>query len=181
MNIGKRVVTHLEQLATKGPEAIDAVIFNPPQQGYIVGVPAAGQEPGAAITIEAYDRYSVTLRQLEVSSGPAAPEQSYDETYLRRSAERAAGRLIYLDEPLLLLELDPAEKLAQLRSNPPQKEDEAITYWELFMWAEPQLRVKLARYRWQPGKGREQITYPATFATIGRLAQDLGLSIIEEE
>jgi hypothetical protein len=181
MNIGKRVVAQLEQLATKGPKSIDAVILNPPQQGYIVGVPAADQEPGAALTLGAYDRYSVTLRQLEISYNLSAPEQSYDEAYLRRSAERAASRLIYLEEPLLLLELDPAEKLAQLRSNPPQKEDEAITYWELFMWAEPQLRVKLARYRWQPGQDREQITYPATFATLGRLAQDLGLSIIEEE
>lgn len=180
MNIGKRVVAHLEQLATKGPTSIDAVILNSPQQGYIVGVSAADREPGAALTLEAYDRYSVTLRQLEVSYGPAAPDQDYDEAYLRRSAERAASRLIYLEEPLLLLELDPAEKLAQLRSDPPQQEDEAITYWELFMWAEPQLRVRLARYCWQPGQGREQITYPATFTTLGRLAQDLALSIIEE-
>ncbi|MBE7554015.1 MAG: hypothetical protein HS126_23370 [Anaerolineales bacterium] len=176
MNLAKRVVAQLEQLATKGPQHIDAVILNSPQQGYIVGVPAADQEPGATITLEAYDRYSVTLRQLEVSYGPSSP----DEGYLRRSAERAASRLTYLEEPLLLLELDPAEKLAQLRSNPPHQEDEALIYWELLTWAEPQLRVRLARYRWQPGQGREQISYPATFATLGRLAQDLALSIIEE-
>lgn len=180
MNLAKRVVAQLEQLVTKGPQHIDAVLLNSPQQGYIIGVPAADQEPGTTITLETYDRYSVTLRQLEVSYGPSSPDEGYDEAYLRRSAERAASRLTYLEEPLLLLEFDPAEKLAQLRSNPPHQENEALTYWELFMWAEPQLRVRLARYRWQPGQGREQITYPATFATLGRLAQDLALSIIEE-
>lgn len=180
MNLDKRVVAQLEQLAAKGPKSIDAVILNPPQQGYLVGVPMAEQEPGAAITLEAYDRYSVSLRQLEVSHSPSSAPQSRDEAYLRRSAERATSRLTYLEEPLLLLELDPAEKLAQLRSDPPQQEDEALTYWEIFISAEPQPRARLARYRWQPGQGREQITYPATFATLGRLAQDLALSLIEE-
>lgn len=180
MNIGKRVLAQLEQLAAKGPKSIDAVILNSPQQGYIVGVPTADQEPGASLTLEAYDRYSVTLRQLEVSYDSSAAGQSDDEAYLRRSAERAASRLTYLEEPLLLLELDPAEKLAQLRSDPPQQEGETLTYWEIFVSAKPQPRARLARYRWQPGQGREQITYPATFATLGRLAQDLALSIIEE-
>ncbi|MCL4303079.1 MAG: hypothetical protein KJ077_45755 [Anaerolineae bacterium] len=179
MNLYKRVVAQLEQLAVKGPESIDAVIVSPPQQGYIVGVPAADQQPGAVITLEAYDRYSVALRQLEVSYGPSSPD--HDDAYLRRSAERAASRLTYLEEPLLLLELDPAEKLAQLRSNPPHQEDEVLIYWELLTWAEPQPRARLARYHWQPGQGREQITYPATFATLGRLAQDLALSLVEEE
>jgi hypothetical protein len=180
MNLDKRVVAQLEQLVTKGPQSIGAVILNSPQQGYIVGVPATEQEPGATITLEAYDRFSVALRQLEVSYGPSFASQGYDEAYLRRSAERAASRLAYLEEPLLLLEFDPAEKLAQLRSNPPHQEGEALTYWELLTWVEPQPRVRLARYRWQPnGQEREQIAYPVTFAILGRLAQDLALSLEE--
>jgi hypothetical protein len=182
MNLDKRVVAQLEQLVTKGPQHIGAVILNSPQQGYIVGVPAVAQEPGAVVTLEAYDRYSVTLRQLEVRYDLSLVSQSYDKAYLRRSAERAASRLAYLEEPLFLLEFDPAEKLAQLRSNPPHQEGEALTYWELLTWAEPQPRASLARYRWQPNRQeREQIAYPVTFSTLGRLAQDLALSLIEIE
>ncbi|NJN99963.1 MAG: hypothetical protein HC875_40580, partial [Anaerolineales bacterium] len=43
-----------------------------------------------------------------------------------------------------------------------------------------QLHARLTRYRWQPDKQeREQVIYPATFAALGRIAQDLALSIIE--
>lgn len=183
MNLDKRVIEQLEQLVAKGPKQVEAVILNSAQQqGYIVGVPAEAQELGASITLEAYDRYSVALRQLEVSHEQAALPEDGDSTgYLRRCAERAVQRLTYLEEPLILLELDPAEKLAQLRSAPPRQDGEKLTYWEVFIRATPHLHARLARYRWQPDKHeREQITYPATFAALGRIAQDLALSIIEK-
>lgn len=183
MNLDKRVIEQLEQLVTKGPKQVDAVILNSAQQqGYIVGVPAETGGPSAAITLEAYDRYSVALRQLEVSHKQDALPEDYDPVaYVRRCAERAVQRLTYLEEPLILLELDPAEKLAQLRSAPPGQDGETLAYWELFIRATPQLHARLTRYRWQPDKHeREQVVYPATFAALGRIAQDLALSIIEE-
>ena len=46
MNLDKRVIERLEQLVTKGPKQVDAVILNSaPQQGYIVG--RAGRGSGA--------------------------------------------------------------------------------------------------------------------------------------
>jgi hypothetical protein len=181
MNLGKRVVDQLEQLVAKGPRQVDAVILNSGQPGYILGVPAEGQEASVAITLEAYDRFSVTLRQLEVNFGPSSLSHSADEAHLRHSAERAICRLTYLEEPLALLELDASEKLAQLRSQPPHQDDEKLAYWELFLWASPQPRARLTRYHWQSGTpNRAQVVYPATFATLGRIAQDLALSLREE-
>ncbi len=182
MNLGKRVVEQLEQLASQGPKHVEAVILNSAQQqGYIVGVPTEGNEPSAAITLETFDRYSITLRQLEVNYEHLPPNVGKDDAYLRRCAEQAARRLTYLEEPLVLLEFDTADKLAQLRSDPPRQEGESLTYWELFIRAEPYPQAKVARYRWQPnGQGREQVAYPATFATLGRIAQDLALSLTEE-
>ena len=69
-------------------------------------MPAEAQEPSAAITLEAYDRYSVTLRQLEVSYENWPVDKTKEEDYLRQCAERAARRLTYLEEPLALLELN---------------------------------------------------------------------------
>lgn len=182
MNLGKRVIEQLEQLVTKGPKQVDAVILNSAsQQGYIVGVPAQAQEPGAAITLEAYDRYSVALRQLEVNYGSWPGGENKGVDYLRQHADRIARRLTYLEEPLVLLELDATGKQAQLRSTPPHQENEMLTYWELMMWAEPRPRARLTRYCWSPASSERQVvTYPATFAMLGRIANDLALSLAEE-
>jgi hypothetical protein len=178
MKLSKRVVKQLEQLASTGPAEIEAVILSDRLGGYIVSVPADGQEPGAAITVEAYDRYSAGLRQLEVSFDQLSADASRGADYLRHCAEQITRRLTYLEEPLALLELAAEDKLAQLRSQPPHQEDESLTYWEALIWAEPQPHLKLARYRWTPGQAeREQVVYPATFATVGRIAQDLALSL----
>ena len=56
-----------------------------------------------------------------------------------------------------------------------------MTYWEVLIWAEPRPRARLTRYRWTPGRSeREAVAYPATFATLGRMANDLALSLNEE-
>jgi hypothetical protein len=121
------------------------------------------------------------MRQLEVSCDPLSSSHNQDEAYLRHSAERVISRLTYLEEPLALLELDATEKLAQLRSQPPHQDGDKLAYWEMFIWAAPQPRVKLTRYQWQPDtRERTQLVYPATFATLGRIAQDLALSLTEE-
>jgi len=182
MNLGKRVIEQLEQLATKGPKQVDAVILtSAPPQGYIIGVPAGAQEPSAAITLEAYDRYSVTLRQLEVSYSNSPVDENKDEDYLRQCTERVAGRLTYLEELLALLEFNAADNWAQLRSDPPHQENETLTYWEVLLGLVPRPRARLTRYRWTPGSSeREPVTYPATFAILGRVANDLALSLAKK-
>lgn len=179
MELSKRVIEELEKLVSQGPHEVAAVFLDSAQpQAYIVGVPAGEQEPHVALTLQDYDRYSVALRQLEVSynelptNDPAATAD-----YLRHCAEEIIRRLVYLEGPLALLELDPNEGLAQLRSDPRQDGDETI-YWEALVRAKPRLKVNLTRYHWLPGyHERESLVYPITLATLGRLAQDLALSL----
>lgn len=174
MSLSKRIITQLEQLATRGFVELEAALL--PAGGYLVGVVAEGDEPTVAITLEAYDRFSVMLRSLEVAYDNLSPQTQ--PVALSQQAEQIIQRLTYLEEPLTLLELDSEAKLAQLRSAPPQQEDEALTYWELLLWTEPHPRAKLTRYRWTPDqKERELVVYPATFATVGRIAQDLAASL----
>jgi hypothetical protein len=69
-----------------------------------------------------------------------------------------------------------------LRSDPPYHDGQRLTYWEVLIWANPHPRARLTRYRWQAGnQDREALVYPATFASLGRIAQDLALSLITEE
>ncbi len=174
MSLSKRIVAQLEQLTTKGLLEVEAALL--PAGGYLVGVVAEGGEPTVAITLEACDRFSVMLRCLEVAYDNLTTQLQPAD--LSQQAGRLAQRLSYLEEPLALLELDPADKAAQLRSNPPHQEGETLVYWELLLWAEPHPRARLTRYRWTPGQAeREMVVYPATFATVGRLAQDLAAGL----
>lgn len=183
MNISKQVAERLETLGAKGPNQVETVFLDSTrQQGYIVGVPVEEHNLGITLTLQSYDRYSVTLRQLEVSHNVAAPERKEVKEKLRQWAEQIIRRLSYLEEPLKLLELDGGARIAQLRSDSPHEDQKALTYWEAMLYAEPYPRVNLTRYHWSSDRtGRDVAVYPATFGTLGRIAQDLAHSLLEQQ
>ncbi len=183
MNISKQVSERLETLGTKGPNQIDAVVLDSAQQpGYIVGVPIEEYNLGISLTLQGYDRYSVTLRQLEVSHNVAAPAGQEIDDKLRQWIEQISQRLSYLEEPLTLLELDKEAKVAQLRSVSPHQDGEELTYWEAMIHAAPQPRVSLTRYYWSPDRSeREVAVYPVTFGTVSRIAQDVALCLLGQQ
>jgi hypothetical protein len=180
MNISQKVIGHLEQLVAKGPEQAEALLLDSVgQRGYLVGVPLEEHNLGVTLTLQGYDRHSVVLRQLEVNSVHSV-NGSDKVKNLRAYAERIIERLSYLEEPLALLELDAVDGIAQLRSSPPEAEEEQSTYWEIIVRVDPHLKVNLVRYRWTAGQPeREPVVYPATFATLGRIAQDLAYCLTE--
>ena len=180
MDISQKVIERLEQLVTKGPKQAEAVLFDLDQeQGYIVGVPVEEDNLGIALTLQGYDRYSVILHNLEMNY-PHTARGNHKNQNLRAYAEEIIERLSYLEEPLALVELDRAEGIAQLRSNPPRAEKDQSTYWEVLVRSKPYLQVSLARYQWTPDHPeRTRVAYPATFATLGRIAQDLAECLSE--
>lgn len=175
MKISKRVAEQLDRFVAHGPQAVEAAIIEVEgQRAYIVGLPAEGAEPHLALTVADYDRYSVTLLNLEVNLPQAEASQD-----LQHYAAQVAKRITYLEEPLSLVELATEQNLAQLRSQPPQQEDGSVTYWEALIWTKPQPRATLTRYRWSPGqKEREAVAYPATITLAGRMAEDLAGSLV---
>jgi hypothetical protein len=179
MEIKQRVIKHLEKLAAKGPREVEAVLLDP-EQGYLVGISPEGEGSGLSLNLEAYDRFSVTMRHLEVYNPDLTVTDS--ESYLGRVAEQICQRLIYLDEPLTLVELDKVENIAQLRSELPQTEALECSYWEVLVYTTPHPHAKLRRYHWSAGaSGRQLVSSPMTFATIGRLADDLARSMNREQ
>lgn len=178
MNLQQRVVKQLEQLAAQGPQNIEVVIQESPDSGYIVGIPAEGKGTGVSLSLADYDRYSVMLRHLTVYDSSIVIDDGDTEDYLRRAATEIIQGLSYLEEPLALLELNTVDAVAQLRSNPPENGPNDSIYWEVSVSVSPHPQARLARYHWIAGKReRAPITYPATFATIGRIAKDLAASL----
>jgi hypothetical protein len=179
MNINKRVIEKLEQFVAKGPKESDAVVLDSRQQkGYIVGVITETEGFSLSFNLTDYDRFSVTLRHLQVNHNNP-PADGDIEDYLQQRTEQIIHRLTYLEELLELLELEPDAGVAQLRSNLPHRENEETIYWEALLQAKPRPTVSLTRYHWTPdSREREVLAYPATFATLGRIAQDLAESLI---
>lgn len=123
-----------------------------------------------------HDRYSVALRALAIGGGAPAPDDA--RAFLSAHAAEIARSMSYLEEPLAVWELDDSERLAQLRSSPPLREGDEVSYWEVTLQAGPEPGARLTRYRWRPGLGeREIVAYPATFALVARMADSLAAAL----
>jgi hypothetical protein len=168
MSLGKQMTEWLRLLATQGPNLAELQSYGDEYKG--LSVSDAGQE--ARLEFFDHDRYSVTLRALQIGGG--APKTGEAQAYLSARAAEVARRLSYLEEPLAVWELDGSLERAELRSSPPQREGDEISYWEVTLWAGEQPGARIARYRWAPGMiERELIAYPATIALVARMADSL--------
>ncbi|MCB9079725.1 MAG: hypothetical protein H6631_19130 [Anaerolineaceae bacterium] len=177
MDIREQIIEQLNQFAAKGPQHVETGGQGSPEPGYLVGVLSETDEGvGASLDLADYDRFSVALRHLEVFHKQLDVEVDEAKTFLQKNAETLVAKLTYLEEPLELLELDPTEGVALMRSNPPlTKSDESeVTYWEILLRTSPHPNVNLTRYQWTANVGdRTVAAYPATFTMLGRIAEDL--------
>jgi hypothetical protein len=173
MSIGKQMIEQLRRLAQGELTALED------GDRRVLAVPSA---PFAArLEFFDHDRYSMTMRSLEV--GSEAPADGDARAYLSATAAEIARRLSFLEEPLAVWELDGDERVAQLRSSPPLREGEEVSYWEVELWAPSAVAggrgARATRYRWAPGMvEREVVAYPATFALVGRIADGLAEALV---
>jgi hypothetical protein len=168
MSIGKQLIEQLRQPASgEGAMLAD-------------GAPlvVAGPTEHAQVVFSDRDRYSVALRELVVGTNGGAPADT--RAYLSAAAAAVARGLSFLEEPLAVWELDGGEGMAQLRSSPPLREGDEVSYWEVTLTA-GQPSARAARYHWAPGMvERENVAYPATFALLGRMADALAEALAEK-
>ena len=176
MEIQQRIVEKLEKLAAKGPKEVEAVLLDASHRGYLVGVSPEGAGSGVSLNLEEYDRFSVSVRHLEVYDSRLTITDG--ESYLTQVAAQICQRVVYLDEPLILVELDKVENIAQLRSELPQAEAPERIYWEVMLSISPHPHARVMRYHWSAGtSGRSVVSYPMTFTSVGRLVEDLVKSL----
>jgi len=93
---------------------------------------------------------------------------SIDE--LKTKAEQLSARLTYLLEPISPIEIDSEGCVVQLRSNPPQKEIDTTSYYELLLSRAGE--ISLCRYARPAGHQREIISAQVTREVLVRLAGD---------
>ena len=85
-------------------------------------------------------------------------------------AKSLSDRLTYLMEPIRPIEIDADACVAQLRSSPPQRDDDGRSYYELTVRRGGE--IALCRYRKEPGTVRQQIPATVTREVLLRLVDD---------
>src|SRR5262245_3984467 len=144
MSLGKQMIEQLRLLATA-----ESASDGDPHK-IVTALDGSAQ---AMIELVDHDRFSVTLQALDVGG---APFEGDARAYLSARAAEIARRLSYLEEPLAVWELDGGERVAQLRSSPPQREGDEISYWEVTLTAGAQPGARMIRSRWATGMGERE-------------------------
>jgi hypothetical protein len=110
---------------------------------------------------------AVSFNRLQLTTAELASSSATD---LERVGKALSGRLTYLMEPIAPIEIDAAECVVQLRSNPPQKDDDGRTYYELIVRRGGE--ITLSRFRKEPASARQQVTAMVTREVLYRLVDD---------
>jgi hypothetical protein len=110
---------------------------------------------------------AVSFNQLRLTTTELA---SADATKLESIGKALAVRLTYLMEPIAPIEIDAAACVVQLRSNPPQRDDDGRSYYELIVRRGGE--IALTRYRKDNGGVRQQIAATVTREVLVRLVGD---------
>jgi hypothetical protein len=174
MNLSKRMTNDLRRLGAE--QAPSNGVRSITLDG-VDGVPTVHLE------VADLDRYSAALHRLTVGA-PFAPLANHQATqaHLSSIAQAVIDQLDYLEEPLAVVEIDAAEGISQVRSNPPQFDDGELSYWEVLLKLTGEPGASLTRYRWAPDlPEREVQPYPIAFAHLARIAESLAAALQNTE
>jgi hypothetical protein len=111
---------------------------------------------------------AVSFNKLRLATAELA---SAEAAKLERIGKVLAAKLTYLMEPISPIEIDAAECVVQLRSAPPQRDDDGRSYYELIVRRGGE--IVLSRYRKENGDARRPIAATVTREVLLRLIGDL--------
>jgi hypothetical protein len=110
---------------------------------------------------------AVSFDQLRLATSELSSANAAD---LERIAKSLAERVTYLMEPIAPIEIDAQSCVVQLRSNPPQRDDDGRTYYELTVRRGGE--IALMRFRKEDGSTRQQVPATVTREVLLRLVAD---------
>lgn len=117
---------------------------------------------------------AVALKELSLQSDELA---TVSIGSLKDASQALCQRLTYLLEPISPVEADTEKCVVQMRSNPPQADDNGLRYYELLV--ERGGAVTLHRYEKTPGHPRTRVAATLTHEVLGRLIDDFSMAVDE--
>ena len=115
---------------------------------------------------------AVTITDLALETPELA---SVSFAQLESSSRDLAARVNYLLEPIAPIETDAEGCTVQMRSNPPQRDDNGYRYYELLLRRGGS--AALCRYEKQPGQPRVRVPAVLTHEVVGRLIDDFSATV----
>ena len=110
---------------------------------------------------------AVSFNILRLTTAELASASAAD---LERLGKALSDRLTYLMEPIAPIEIDAQACILQLRSSPPQRDDDGRSYYELTVRRGGE--IALVRFRKETGATRQQIPATVTREVLLRLVGD---------
>ena len=136
------------------------------QAAQTIAVTDGGQELTAQLT--GLDALALAFGHITLSSHALA-DAPIDR--LKVVADTLAKRLTYLLEPISPIEVDADQCIVQMRSSPPQRDDNGTRYYELLVRRGGELSLR--RYQRQGAGERRSISAQITREVFLRLVGDL--------
>ena len=115
----------------------------------------------------AVDKLACALEEFRYSITQLAESTVED---LRQRATKLAAKLSYLLEAISPIEIDNESCVIQMRSNPPEKDDDGSKYYELVVGRD---ETRLSRYHKSAGQPRQMVPATITREVMVRLATDI--------
>ena len=118
------------------------------------------------------EQLAVTVNELSLETPELA---AIDLSRIQAASQALCSRVNYLLEPISPIETDAQGCTVQMRSNPPQKDDNGCRYYELLLRQGGS--VALHRYEKQPAQPRTRVPAVLTHEVIGRLVDDFSQTV----
>jgi hypothetical protein len=118
------------------------------------------------------DALAVSFERLALQTAELAGAGVAD---LERIAKALSARLTYLLEPISPIEIDAEACVVQMRSSPPQRDDDGRSYYELLVRKGGE--IALSRFRKGNGAARQVVPATVTREVLVRLAGDFSAAI----
>ncbi len=125
-----------------------------------------------SVDLAALDTMACAFTRISIRTARLA---QCDSATLQQIATQLSSKLTYLLEPIQPIESDAAGCVVQMRSNPPQKDADRTSYYELLLARSGEL--SLVRYSSQSRQTREIISAHVTREVLCRLAGDLASAV----
>jgi hypothetical protein len=139
------------------------------QGSHAIDCQEAGQQLHCELT--AHDSLACAFQRFELESAPLATATI---ERLKQVAETLSRRLTYLLEPISPVEVDSGQCVVQLRSTPPQRNENGASYYELLVQRGG--RLSLGRWLKEPGIARRALPAQVTREVFLRLVADFSVA-----
>ncbi len=142
--------------------------WRPPAGRQELLVPDNGSGWRANLTVDRCDEVGCLVWELTLRRSQAPPNGG-----LPTWAERLPARVTGLLEPLVVVEIDAARQLAQLRSQTPLQREGKLFYYEVLLEGTHQATVRRYEAAVNGNGQRTQVAFALTHEVLAKLAADL--------